>query len=164
MCEQGKEVSWVWSYTCLLANYGGVMAIPTDPPYCFMYPTVYDDDAKDKTHFNTVGSPTGLHTEACVYHSLLHLMDMDPANRQKFKGSHLLVPCGAEPCNHCRLLMDLNTGEPYPMEVVGNFCLEDAFFHCCLGDSLIICDNELTQLMEQGYPHPHLQGEGSRVY
>ena len=96
MCEQGKEDGWVQSYTCLIANYWGVMALPTEPPYCLMYPMVYDNNMKDKTHFNTTDSPSGLHTEACVCCSLLHLMDTDPANRQKFKGSHLLVPHGTQ--------------------------------------------------------------------
>ena len=153
MHEQGKQVGQVWFYTYLVAKYGGVMAIPTDLPYCLMYPMVCDGNVKDKTHFNTVGPPSGLHIKACMCHCLLHLVDMDPANRQKFKGSCLLVPRGmqyktllpilAEPCNHHGLLMDLNTGEPYPMEVAGNFCLEDAFFPSSPGDSLMFCDNEL---------------------
>ena len=30
MHEQGKEVGLAQSYTCLIANYGGMMAVPTD--------------------------------------------------------------------------------------------------------------------------------------
>ena len=153
MCKQGREVSHMQSYTCLMANYGGMMALPTDPSYCLMYPTVY-----------TTGSPLGLCTKACVCHSLLHLMDMDPMNRQQFKGSCLLVLHGAqyknlfpiitEPCNHRGLLIDLNTEQPYPMEVVGNFCLEDTFLPGCPGDSLLFHDDELAELAKQGFCIP----------
>ena len=55
--EQGKEV---------IANYGGVMALPMEPPFCLMYPTMYDDNVKDKTHFNTMGCPSGMCTDACM--------------------------------------------------------------------------------------------------
>ena len=159
-----KETGWVRSYSCLIASYGGMMALPTEPPCCLMYPMVYDNNTKDKTHFNTMDCPSGMHTKACVCHSLLHLMDMDPTNRQKFKGSRLLVPCGAqyktlfpiiaELCNHHRPHVDPNTGEPYPMEAVGNFCLEDAFFPGCPGDSLVFRNSELAELMGQGYHIP----------
>ena len=124
---------------------------------------MYNDDAKEKFDFNTIGSPSGLHTKACVCCCLLHLMNTDPTNRQQFKGSCLLVPHGmqyknlfpiiAEPCNHCGLLIDLNTGQPYPIEVVGNFCLEGTFLPGSLGDSLLFCD-ELTVLMEKGFHIP----------
>ena len=116
-----------------------------------------------------MGSPSGLHTEACICHSLLYLMDMGPANRQKFKGSHLLVPHGmqyktrlpiiAEPHNHCRLLMDLKTGEPYPMEVVGNFCLKDAFFPSCLGDSFMFHAMILLSLQSRDSVSPPTEKE-----
>ena len=96
MCMQGKEIGQAWSYSCLVANYGDIMALPSESPYCLVYPTIYDDHAKDKTHFNTTGCPSEMHIKACVCCSLLHLMDTDPANRQKFKGSCLLVPCGMQ--------------------------------------------------------------------
>ena len=161
---QGKEVSQVHSYSDLMANYGGIMALPTEPPYCLVYPTVSDVNAVYKTNFNTVGSQSGMHTEACMCFSLLHLMDTDPANRKKFKVSQLLVSHGmqyktlfpiiVEPHNHCGPLMDLNTREPYPMEAVGNFCLEDAFFPGWPGDSLVFHNSELTKLVELGHCIP----------
>ena len=154
--EQGKEAGQPHSYSLLVANYGGMVALPTEPPFCLMYPMVDHNDMKDKTRFNTTGCPSGMHHDACVCHSLLHLMDTNPDSRQKFKGSHLLVPHSAqyrtispviaESCNHCKPLVDPNMGEPYPMEAVGNFCLEDAFFPGCLADSLVFCNNDLTQL------------------
>ena len=144
--HRGRRSVRYGSYSCLVTNYWGVMALPTEPPYCLVYPMVYDDNAADKTHFNTVGCPSGMHTEACVCHSLLHLMDTNPTNRQK-----LII---AEWHNHCGPLMDLNTGEPYPMEVAGNFCLEDTFFPGCPRDSLVFHNSELTELVRQGYHIP----------
>ena len=159
-------------HTCLIANYGGMMAILTDQPYCLMYPMVYDD-AKDKTHFNTMGSPSGQHTEACVCNSLLHLINMDPANRQKLKGSHLLFPNGmqyktllpiiAGPYNCHRLLMDLNTGEHYPMEVAGNFCIRMPSSLAAHGTAWCSITMNLlsSRIMDST---SDLQGESSRVY
>ena len=86
------------------------MALATKPPYCLMYSTVYDDEMEDKTLFNTKGSPSGMRTEVCICRSLLHLTNMEPDNRRKFKGRSLIVPHGAQydhllpeitaPCNH----------------------------------------------------------------
>ena len=168
LLAQGKEVSWAWSYSCLMANYRGIITLPTDPPYHLMYPTAYDDHTMNKTHFNTMGCPSGMFTETCVCCSLLHLMDIDSANRQKFKGSCLLVPCSTQyktlfPIideslhTHHWPLMDLNTGKPYLMEAVGNFCLEDAFLPGCPGDHLMFCTSELTELAGQGYHIPTYQ-------
>ena len=56
-----KGIGGVNYYSMLIANYGGVMALPAELPYCLMYPTMYDDDVVDKTHFNTKGSPSGMH-------------------------------------------------------------------------------------------------------
>ena len=111
-----------------------------------------------------MGCPSGMHTNICMYHSLLHPMDTNPDNRQRFKGSCLLVPHGtqyktlfpvlAEPCNHHGPLVDPNTGKSYPMEAAGNFCLEDAFFQGCPGDSLIFHHNDLTKVVRLGFHIP----------
>ena len=77
---------------------GGVriMAVPMDPPYCLVYPTIYSDDVatKNKNHFNTVGSPLGLHTHTRICHTLLQHADLTEAHKQKYNGSHLIVPHG----------------------------------------------------------------------
>ena len=61
-CAQNKDPGGVHSYSLLIANYGGVMAIPTDPPYCLVYPSVYSNDAEDQNRFNTAVSLSGMHT------------------------------------------------------------------------------------------------------
>ena len=74
-----KDPAGVPSYALLVANYRGVMAVPTNPPYCLVYPTMYND-AEDQNHFNTAASPSGMCTCVCMCHSLLQVMDKDPDN------------------------------------------------------------------------------------
>ena len=31
------------SFSMFIANFGGLMAVPTDPPFCLMYPNIYSD-------------------------------------------------------------------------------------------------------------------------
>ena len=45
-------------------------------------------------------------------------------------------------------------GSPTPMEVAGNFCLKDAFFPGWPEDSLMFCDSELTEFVEQEHCIP----------
>ena len=142
------------------------MDVPTELPYCLMYPIVYNEKAVNKTHFTTLSSPSGLCTGACVCHTLLLHMNDYPAKRQGFKGAHMLVPHGtqykmlfpvmAKLHNHCSLLMDPKTGEPYPlpMENVGNFSLKDDIFPGPPGDSLLFHNSEIGDLVRQGFHVP----------
>ena len=59
--DAGKDPGRVRSYAMLVANFGGIMAVPMDPPYCLVYPGIYSDDiaTKNQNHFNTAGSPPG---------------------------------------------------------------------------------------------------------
>ena len=52
---KNRSKSRLHSYSLLVANYGGIMVVPMEPPYCLMYPTMYETKvpAKDKHHFNT---------------------------------------------------------------------------------------------------------------
>ena len=56
---------------------------------------VYNEKVQNKTHFNTVASPSWMCTKACICHSLLHLVDADPTNRQKFMKSPSLQSRGS---------------------------------------------------------------------
>ena len=77
-----KDPGEMHSYALLVANYGGIMAVPTNPLYCLVYPTVYNNDVEDQNHFNTAASPSGMHTHVCMCRSLLQLVDKDPDNRR----------------------------------------------------------------------------------
>ena len=96
--DAGKDPGGVHSYAMLVANFSGTMAIPTDPPYCLVYPTIYSDDVdiKDQNHFNTAASPPGLDTHGCICCTLLQHADLMEAHKQKYDGSHLIVPRGAQ--------------------------------------------------------------------
>ena len=47
---KNKDSGGMHSYSLLVANYGGIMAIPTDPLYCLVYPTVYNNNAEEQSH------------------------------------------------------------------------------------------------------------------
>ena len=50
-------------------------------------------------------------------------------------------------------------GEPYPMEVVGNFRVTDLIFKGCYGDSLLYSDDDLARLRQWKIYLPAFQGE-----
>ena len=158
---QNKDPGCACSYSLPLANYGVIMAIPTNPPYCLVYPTVYNDDTEDQNHFNMAGRPSGMHTCSCICCTLLQDTDKDPAHQRAYEGSHLIIPCGAQyrtlfpeivtPHNHQGPLNNHNTGEPYPMEVVGEFCLMDPIFPGSPGDSYLFKEGDLESLKRKGF-------------
>ena len=153
-----KNPGGVHSYALLVANYGGVMAIPTNPLYCLVYPTVYNKDAENQNHFNTAASPSGMCTCACMCCALLQLVDKDPDNRRTYEGScsqstqyRTLFPEIITPHNHWGPLIDPNTGEPYPMATAGDFCLKDPLFPGSPGDRLLFKEDDLDRLKRKGF-------------
>ena len=143
--DMGKDPGGVCSYVILVTNFGSIMAIPTDPPYCLVYPAIYSDDVdiKNQNHFNTVASPPGLCTQGCICHTLLQHADLMEAHKWKYNGSCLIVPCDAQyktlfpeitmPHNHRGLLINHSSGKPYPMVPVGDFSLvgqDISWFFC----------------------------------
>ena len=146
------------SYSMFIANFGGLMAVPTDPSYCLMYPNIYSTTVpnEDGHHFNIQGGPPGLHTRTCIYRTLLQYAHLSETHRLKYHGSHLVIPWGAQyshllpeitmPCNHWVLLVDLHTGDPFPLVPVGDFQLEDTIFSRTPDDSLMYNSEDLTKL------------------
>ena len=57
-CNPGKRCT----YCLFLDNLSGIMSIPTDPPYCLVYPTSYVKGI-EPDHFDTRNSPGG---HACI--------------------------------------------------------------------------------------------------
>ena len=151
---QNKDPGWAHSCSLLIANYGGMMAVPTDPPYCLVYPTVSNDDAEDQNHFNTAAIPSGVCTRSCICHTLLQHVNMDPVCWRTYEGGRLIIPHGTQyktlfpeiimPSNHRGPLIDHNTGKPYPMVATGDFCLMDPIFPGSPGDSLLFKVDDLT--------------------
>ena len=166
--KAGGEPSKRCTYCLFVDNLSGAMSVPTDPPYCLMYPTSYVKGAKPY-HFDTCNSPAGTHLHRCVFHATLQFSNYDPKECTKYVESCLILPRRAqynnwlypailEPRNHHSPLIDPTTGEPYPMEVVGDFRATDPIFKGCYGDSLLYSDADLAQLRWQIYL-PAFQGE-----
>ena len=146
------------SYRMFIANFGGLMAVPTTPPYCLMYPNIYSTTVpnEDRHHFNVQGGPPGLHTRTCIYCTLLQHANLSETHRQKYHGSHLVIPRGAQyshllpqitmPHNHRPLLIDLHMGDPFPLVLTGDFQFEDTIFPGMPGDSLLYNSKDLAKL------------------
>ena len=157
------------AYCLFVDNLSSTMSIPTDPPHCLVYPTSYIKGIKPD-HFNTRNSPAGMPLHHCVCHTTLQFSNNDPKQCTKYVRSHLILPRGAqyndrlyptilEPQNHCSLLIDPAMGEPYPMEVVGDFRATDPIFKGCYGDSLLYSDDDLARLRQRKIYLPVFQGE-----
>ena len=156
--EASSSILRVQSYCMFVANFGGIVALPMDPPYCLMYPNIYSSTIpkKDRHHLNIGGSPPGVCTCMCICCTLLQHADMSTDHRQQHHRSHLVIPQGAQydhllpeiimPCNHWALLVDLSMGGPFPLVPGGDFQLEDNIFPGTPGDSLLYTNEELTKL------------------
>ena len=68
-----KDSGEVCPFSMFVGNFGGLMAVHTDLPYCLVYPNIYNNEIppEDKNHFNVEGGPPGLCTHACICHTLL---------------------------------------------------------------------------------------------
>ena len=141
------------AFCLFVSSYGGAMSVPTDPPYCLIYPTSYVSDM-EPNHFNTHNNPAGTCLHHCICHATLQYMYGDPKQCREYSESHLILPCGAQykeqlfpkilkPWNHWEPLMDSTTKEPFPMELVGDFRSTDPIFKGCYSDSFLYSDAEL---------------------
>ena len=169
--DVGKDPGEVRSYNMLVANFGSIMSVPTDPPYCLVYPMIYSDSTpiENQNHFNTVASPPGQHTCGCICHILLQHADLMEAHKRKYNGSCQIISHSAQyktlfpeitmPCNHWGLLIDNSSGKPYPMVPVGDFSLVDKIFPGSPADSLLFNGKELARLKRKGYQVSTFQEE-----
>ena len=142
------------AYCLFVDNLSGIMSIPTDPPYCLVYPTSYFKGVKPD-HFDTHNSPAGTRLHRCVGHTTLQFSNDDPKQHTQYVRSHLILPHGVqyndrlypsilEPPNHRSPLIDPAKGEPCLMEVVGNFRAADPIFKGCYGDSVLYSEADLA--------------------
>ena len=157
------------AFCLLVSNYGGAMSVPTDLPYCLIYPMSYVRDVEPE-HFDTHNNPAGTHLRCCICQATLQYMNDDPNQHREYSGSCLILPRRAQykkrlfpeilkPQNHWELLMDPPTKEPFPMELVGDFRLTDPIFKGCYGDLFLYTDVELGQLRWCGIHFPPYQNE-----
>ena len=95
--ESGRDPGGVCFFSLLVTNFGGLMAVPTDPPYCLVYLNIYSKEVplEDQHHFNILGGPPRLHTCSSICHALVQHADWTEEHRQKYHRSCLIVPWGA---------------------------------------------------------------------
>ena len=157
------------AFCLFISNFGGALAIPTDPPYCLVYPTCYVRDA-DSDHFDTHNNLAETRLRHCVCHATLQFSNDDSKEHSNYAGSCLILPRRAqyndwlfpsilEPQNHHGLLIDSAMGELYLMEMVGDFRAADPIFKGCYGDSLLYSNADLCWLRRQRIHLPMFQGE-----
>ena len=167
--KAGGNPSKRCAFCLFVNNFGGTMSIPTDPPYCLVYPTSYVKDV-EPDHFDTHNNPVGTHLRHCVCHATLQFSNDNLKEHTNYAGSHLILPHRVqyndqlfpailEPWNHCGPLIDPIMGEPYPMEMVGDFKATDPIFKGCYRDSLLYSDADLCWLRWQKIHLPTFQGE-----
>ena len=159
MCDTlkaGGDPSKSRAFCLFVNNFSGAMSIPMDPPYCLVYPTSYVKGV-ELDHFDIRNNLVGMHLHRCVCHTTLQFSNDDPKEHTNYTRSHLILPCSAqynnqlypailEPQNHHGPLIDPAMGEPYLMEMVGDFKAMDPIFKGCYGDSLLYSDADLCQL------------------
>ena len=152
--KAGCDASKRCTYCFFVDNLSSVMSVPTDPPYCLVYPTTYIKGA-EPNHFDTQNSPRGMRLHRCVCRATLQVSNTDPQQCTKYTGSRLIIPHGVqydnhlypailELRNHRGPLIDPVTGETCPMEVVGNFRATDPIFKGSYGDSSLYSEDDLV--------------------
>ena len=93
--KAGGDLGKRHAFCLFVNNYGGAMSIPTDPPYCLIYPTSYVKDV-ELDHFDTHNNPAGTCLHHCICHATLQHMNDDPHHHREYGGSHLILPHGAQ--------------------------------------------------------------------
>ena len=113
---------------------------------------------------------TWLEPTCCICRTTLQFANDDPDQHREYSRSQLILPHGGQykerlfpeilkPWNHWEWLTDSTNGEPYPMELVGDFRATDLNFKSCYGDSLLYTSGDLDQLRWQGIHLPPYWGE-----
>ena len=167
--KAGGNPSKRHAFCLFFSNYGGAMSIPTDPPYCLIYPTSYMRDA-EPDHFDTCNNPAGTCLCHCICCATLQFAEDDPNQRRQYSGSRLILPHRAlykerlfpkilKLQNHQGSLTDPANKEPYPMELVGDFQVTNPIFKGCYRDSLLCTSGELDRLRQWGLYLPPYWGE-----
>ena len=83
------------AYCLFVDNLSGIMSIPTDPPYCLVYPTSYIKGV-ETDHFDTRNSPTGMHLHRSVCSTTLQFSNDDPKLCTQYIGSRLILSHGVQ--------------------------------------------------------------------
>ena len=91
------------TFCLFISNFGGTMAIPTDLPYCLVYPTCYVRDV-DLDHFDTHNNLAGMPLCCCICCATLQFSNDEPKEHTNYAKSHLICPTGLSTMIGCSLL------------------------------------------------------------
>ena len=78
------------TFCLFVSNYGGAMSIPTDPPYCLIYPMSYVRDV-EPDHFDTHNNPAGTYLRCCICRATLQFANDDPGQCREYSRSQLIL-------------------------------------------------------------------------
>ena len=93
--EAGHDPGRRRTFCLFVNNYEGMMSVPTDLPYCLIYPTSYVKDV-EPDHFNTCNNPTRTCLHHCICHATLQYMNDDPRYHRAYGGGCPILPCWAQ--------------------------------------------------------------------
>ena len=93
--KAGGDLGKRRAFCLFVNNYGGTMSIPTDPPYCLIYPMSYVKDV-EPDHFDTRNNPARTCLHCCICHTTLQHMKDNPCHCREYGRSHLILPHGAQ--------------------------------------------------------------------
>ena len=159
-----SSLPWPHSFCLFIEDYESMMAPPTEPPYCLVYPICFFNntpkDLKNQLHMDLF--PPGLCCWKCVCHWLIHQANLHEKWETIMGGSCFLLPRRAQyddnplpqpirPRNHRSLLVDPIMAQPYPMVEVGSFKMQDPLFPGTAGDSYVHWGDARKWLEERGY-------------
>ena len=82
------------AFCLFVSNYGGIMSIPIDPPYCLIYPMSYEKDV-EPDHFDTHNNPARTCLCCCICCATLQYMNDNPHYCRAYDGSCPILPHGA---------------------------------------------------------------------
>ena len=164
------------SFCLFMEDYKSMMAPPTEPLYCLMYPIHFFNntpvDLRNQLHMDLF--PPSLCCWECVCCRLIQRANLHKKWETIMGGSHFLLPHGAQyddnplpqlirPWNHRSLLTDPITAQPYPLVEVGSFTMQDPLFPGTTGDGYVYWGEVRKWQEERGYRVLKYTGRGPEV-
>ena len=93
--KAGGDLGKRHTFCLFVNNYGGIMSVPMDLPYCLIYPMSYVKDV-EPDHFDICHNPTRTHLHCCICHATLQYMNDNPHYCRAYGRSHMILPCRAQ--------------------------------------------------------------------
>ena len=91
----GGDLGKRHTFCLFVNNYGGIILVPMDPPYCLIYPMSYVK-GMELDHYDTHNNPAGTCLCCCICLATLQYMNDDTCYHRAYGGSHLILSHGAQ--------------------------------------------------------------------